>query len=158
MVNFIQRNNLEQTDVISLFKLNIIPKSNSPYNRLDFIPPSSLSATVLYGVIVVCIHYFEWLHSVCEWAKRSKDIFSQLRPRHIYTLVKGKWGDKRFSLPSSITVPVYRFLYLSTIDLPSRVFFSLSVIKVSTLTPQWLLGNWIWLQSALLYDMLLFRW
>lgn len=62
----------------------------------------------------------------CLWAsQKGQDVFSQQRPPHIYTLVRGKQRDKRFSLPSSISVPAYTFLYLSTIGLPSRVFLPL---------------------------------
>lgn len=58
----------------------------------------------------------------CLWAsQKGQDVFSQQRPPHIYTLVRGKQRDKRFSLPSSISVPAYTFLHLSTIGLPSWV-------------------------------------
>lgn len=43
---------------ISLLNLKLIPKSNT-HERLDFIPPISLSAAVLYWETVVCAHYFE---------------------------------------------------------------------------------------------------
>lgn len=45
----------------------------------------------------------------CLWAsQKGQDVFAQRRSPHICTLVKGKQGDKHFSLPSSISAPAYR--------------------------------------------------
>lgn len=48
-------------DVISLFNLNLIPKSNKRHAMTDWIlsSKSSLPAAVLCEVTVVCTHYFE---------------------------------------------------------------------------------------------------
>lgn len=88
------------------------------------------------------LHSLFWMTAQCLRASQEgQDVFSQQRPPHIYALVKGKQGDKRFSLPSSVSAPAYRFLYLSTIGLPSRVFLSLSlsVLKITILSLWWLL-------------------
>lgn len=69
-------------------------------------------------------------------SQKGQDVFSQLRPPHIHTLVERKQAVKCFSLPSGISAPAYRSE--STTALPSGVFLSLSVLKITTLSPQWL--------------------
>lgn len=109
-----------------------IPKSKNFLRETRFRPLTQLVCRSVTGQQ----HYFEWLHSACEEAKRGQEELSQQRPAHISVLVTGKQGEKHFTSPRSISAPA--FLHLCTIGSPCAISISVSALKITTLPPRWL--------------------
>lgn len=109
---FIQANNSAANDVISWFNFKSYGKRQHTIRQAGFfiffiLPERLVCCGAVWGNS--SLHLLFWMTAQCLRASQEgQGVFSQQRPPHIHALVRGKQGDKRFSLPRSISAPAYR--------------------------------------------------